>query len=568
MEINYKEPSLSYSKKLHSISNELRRPYSDFIDSLSQENSQNIDWWVTEVSSRNTMADDLFLQCCHLVLLQRLILGNQEEAVLVNFPGKLVFTIQNYLKKNKNLGNTKILFKDIQKNNKYYGLDPLLDIAHSLFHHVLKAVACFVIPIEKNMILQPITLVDTFIFKDSFKGPTYKDRYFPGLMEALNESEKKKLYFYPTFYGIKNYFKIVREIKMSDQNFLLKESSLKFSDYFFAYSHFLRCKKLKLENLKFFEFDLTAIIRSKIWSYAFRYNTLEALLLYRVASRFKQKTIIIERVIDWFENQVIDHGSNFGFRKSFPEARIIGYQGYISPHFYLGLFPTQIERKSRVLPTEIAVIGKKQIAATKEFDKFLDVKVAPAFRFFRIWQKAENKNSMRQKVFLIALPIHPQESNRLLKMLEDADFNEINNIKFVIKFHPAVKHRTLNLKFKSPNVEWELLNDSLHQSIHQWLNQCSGFVTSSLTPCIEALVKGVPVIVVNNLSGPNLHSIPDSIPRELWQLCCSAEELSDAVKTCTHISSAEKIERIEKGVKIRKGYFEKVTAENIRKFLV
>ena len=83
--------------------------------------------------------------------------------------------------------------------------------------------------------------------------------------------------------------------------------------------------------------------------------------------RLSQKKLQIKKIVNWFENQIVDKGWNFGFRKYFPNSDIIGYQGFLFYGQYLNTFPSQEEFNSKVIPKKVYVISKKYIKLRKEF---------------------------------------------------------------------------------------------------------------------------------------------------------------------------------------------------------
>ena len=92
-------------------------------------------------------------------------------------------------------------------------------------------------------------------------------------------------------------------------------------------------------------------------------------------------------------------------------------------------------------------------------------------------------------------------------------------------------------------------------------------ISSASSACMETLAKGIPVIVVGNNSGLTHNPIPETIISDIWRLCYTPQEITDAVKFY-QTRSPEKIkEHEEAGRRIRKEYFEPVTREGVREFL-
>ena len=89
----------------------------------------------------------------------------------------------------------------------------------------------------------------------------------------------------------------------------------------------------------------------------------------------------------------------------------------------------------------------------------------------------------------------------------------------------------------------------------------------SSSTSMETLSKGIPVIIVGNIHGLTHNSIPETITSDIWRLCYSAQEISDAVQFYQTRSVNKIMEHEEEGRRIREDYFEPVTRGGVRKFL-
>jgi hypothetical protein len=92
-------------------------------------------------------------------------------------------------------------------------------------------------------------------------------------------------------------------------------------------------------------------------------------------------------------------------------------------------------------------------------------------------------------------------------------------------------------------------------------------ISSMSSTCLEAMAKGIPVIVVGNRFGLTHNPIPEAVQGDLFRLCFTRKELADAIKTF-HSRSQEEVRKQERiGIKIREEFFEPVTVEGVRHFL-
>ena len=69
----------------------------------------------------------------------------------------------------------------------------------------------FKLPRKNNIPSSKITLVDNFIFKDSFaKDGYFYDRYYSGFEKFLSIEEQNQVWFSPTLIDIKNPFDFIK----------------------------------------------------------------------------------------------------------------------------------------------------------------------------------------------------------------------------------------------------------------------------------------------------------------------------------------------------------------------
>ena len=68
----------------------------------------------------------------------------------------------------------------------------------------------------------------------------------------------------------------------------------------------------------------------------------------------------IYKSFNWFENQIIDKGWNYGFRKYFPKNQLnsYGYQDFNKHFNLLSNSPSKLEKSSKVIPNKIIIISK------------------------------------------------------------------------------------------------------------------------------------------------------------------------------------------------------------------
>ena len=86
-------------------------------------------------------------------------------------------------------------------------------------------------------------------------------------------------------------------------------------------------------------------------------GSIEGLLRYRFARRLKEAGVKLKRIVEWFENQEIDHGAVSGWLTFHPDTKVVGYQGFLASNNYLCMFPLEVERALGLLPHVVGVMG-------------------------------------------------------------------------------------------------------------------------------------------------------------------------------------------------------------------
>jgi hypothetical protein len=552
------------SRAIDDIAEEIRDDYVNYLIKIGAGKEKNINWWVLNFVSRSTLISPLFSNICYLVLLKRnLDSGHVYDGIATDS-----YAIKNILRKFRTRYgySFKVIYKG--KSLCMQTLSRLYTYFKVATHYFLRWIFANRTRIyqKKVDLNEPITLLDVFILGNSFKDGLFIDRYYPGLLEHVNSSQKKHIYYIPTFYGIKNYKKIFLEARKSEENFLFKEDYLGIKDYFSALLYPLQTIKFKIDDSEFKGFDLAPLIKEEISNDRVSNSSIYGLLNYIFVRKLKKSNVKIETVVNWFENQSIDHGFNLGFNKYYPAVRLIGYQGFPLANNYLSLFPTNQERENEVIPKEIYVMGKGYTDLVKKFCPDLIVKIAPAFRFSGIWKERLISNFNQGKfTILVALPILYNEAENVIEtVLEASKLYKINDCNFFIKPHPTQNIKSLANKWNKrlpPGFEFV---DGDFNSI---IEKSNVLISCTSNTCLETIARGIPVIVIGSKIGLTQLVIPRDIKQDIWKLCYTAEEVSEAIMFYQGIKG-EMIDRYKKfGEEIREKYFEPVTESGVRRLL-
>ena len=560
--------SIQQATKIEQIAKSIRHSFTDFIRELSEPHKSNLDWWVEGPASRNTFSSPLFHYCCSLVLVQNYL----DEKIYISeiivdsraFKQIVKDVLDNYGE------STPVIFqnkrkKDLKTNLKSL-LGPLYYIIISLyrnFFYFYQARITRFLGHDSAQAEGPLVLIDTFVLP----GFIENDRNYTGLEDNLTEEEQKYVYFVPTLFGFatSEYFSVFQKLRKSSRNFLIKEDYLKVWDYFFAFGHIWRIWKLKIPHVRFNQVDFSILVKEELHSLNGLGSAILALLNYRFSFRLFQTGVRIRRVINWFENQVHDKGWNAGFQQFFPKIECIGFQGFITSSHYLCSYPTEFEHQNGLLPSEIAVIGEGHVNSRKEFFPNLKVNVVPAFRFHCVWKERNYFPDSEYFTVLIALPILLEEASMILRMMAQS-LEQLHSpkLRIWIKPHPANSTHQIKQAFSEM---WPKQFIFVKGTFNEFVEKSDLLLGNISSSSVEALAKGVPVIIIGNPNGLTHNPIHKSIKEDIWCLCKSSKELSDGIKFFQNRDHNTIENHLAISRQIRKDFFTPVTFNSARKFL-
>jgi hypothetical protein len=582
IEINKSKLDLRFEGKLDSetsllfntISNEKRSGFNNFIAELSEPNIDNVDWWLEGPASRNTLSSPLFHRYCCLFLVLNLIENNK-------FNYKAIIIDSEEFKQT---------LSQVLNDNRIFNINFILDKKSSYFKRsfikkifLIPALYCKIFLrfiIAKSTRRKPILIETTspIVLIDTFMMPAYtdSDRWYGSLWKSMTQYQRNSVWFVPTIIltNISEFFGVYKRLRKNERNFLIKEDYLNFSDILFAFGVRKRLRRVKITTLKVAGYDFSAIVKSELLNNRDVLTVVEALLLYRFIERLSKTSVKIRLSIDWFEGQSMDKAWSLGFYNFFPESKRIGFRAFESYPFYLCSYPIQIEKRAGVIPQVFAVQGKATIATVQEFLPNADVIVVPSFRSDHVWGTSINYSdfSGNHEVFhvLVTLPIKMitaiQILTELLNIIPCLSIYNKKKIDFIIKVHPA---STVNKEFDKLVINFPsnfLLTKE--KSFPKLIEKTDLLISEASSTCLEALARGIPVVVIQNKEGLTYNPIPSIIPSHLYMNTLSSKELKFAIEKYLNLTPKEKENQRESSIWVRDNYFEPITIQGINKLLM
>jgi len=549
----------AHAARLDAVAAELRRPYVEFVSRLGAPFGADLDWWVTPLASRNTYVCPLFRRLCQVELARRLVAAGGISELLVDTPA-MAGLLREALPRGVDVRAALTPWR--WRLRATAGLFRRFGAA--LYACAGRYFAARLLPARRARPAEPITLVDTFLYPESLRDGRFHDRHYPGMIGQLGEDERRRVYWAPVFYRVRNPVSLFRRLRACRDNLLLAEDYLRLGDYVHALGHFRRGRRT-LPECDFLGLRIGPLLREAQAEAFGGSGSIEGLLRHRFARRLREAGVRPLRVVEWFENQEIDHGAVSGWLTFHPQAEVIGYQGFLASPNYLCMFPTEAERALGLLPHAVGVMGPALAEAAREFCAGLAVIVAPAFRFAALWRLPEGKPRHDGTTLLVSLPLEIGETRQILEMLGLALGSEpaFRDWRVRVKPHPAFPRRLLEAGDRmGRETGWTLVEGDLDAL----LEEADCLVGSASSACVQAVVHGVPAAVVGGRARPTLNPIPDWVDAALWTVCHGAEDLREALARQARDDDARTRLR-ETGAAVRERLFRSVTPVAVRELL-
>lgn len=545
---------------LEVVAETVRLPFIELMDRIGAAQGANLDWWVTPLASRNTYACPLYLRLCQLVLARRLIQAGEIGEVVTDSPA-LAAAVAVIARRGVCVSMARSVWR--ARLSRVFGV--FYRYAGALYHVVCQFLfSRLVLSRRTTLPSDRIILIDTFIYVDSCADGQLHDRHYPGMTDHLDVTERNQVFFVPSYYRVRNYARFFRGLREVRRNLILKEDVLHLSDYLFALGHPFRLRWPK-GQLDFLGMDVGPLVREALADCFAGSGAIEGLLRYRFAQRLKEKDIRPLRIIEWFENQEVDHGANAGWRTFFPDTLVVGYQGFLASRHYLSVFPLTKEVTLRLVPNRVAVIGQGLVVPVREFCPELKVDVAPAFRFSAVWRERINEPNPSWFTVLVTLSLISEESRTILNLAAHAACQAQGGKpwRFWVKSHPASRRsETARIAAALPQG-FEMMSDDFEKL----LDRSDALVSAASSTGAHAIARGVPIAVVGQRGGLVQNPIPVFTDTSLWAVCYSATDLRQTLSRYADADLSEIAHWRDLGRQFRERTFEPVTRKSVRRFL-
>jgi hypothetical protein len=557
-------------QEFNAMASEIKDDFSTYIDTISKGKASSVDWWVTALAGRDPFGTFVFQEACYALYAEKIMrngvvseivcCSRELKRVIEKFPSagaKIKISARSRVE--TRLGGKEFLHSLARSpSGLLAGAIALGQTARFLAAAVRKHLAARASRREGQPVLDSgsLRLLDVFVFRDSFPGGTFETRHYRSLTQLIPANWA----YLPNFIDVDNFRNAFRYMRRNRPPFIVKQDFLRFADYAWAIGHLVRIHSLKRLPL-FKSVDLSPILQ-RYYIHDGLAAKYEALLNYRLAKRLRERSVGIELILDWFENQKVDKAQNLGFKRWYPGVPIVGYTVPYVSEYAMYLQPTRVERSSGVIPGIIGVTGRGAEEFVKHYDKALPTILVPAFGYTHVWEK-RNHTSEGSSI-VVALPLTTNKTLEVLHLINEALTRAPGGLTWHIKPHPLSNRAAVKNFLKNEGVAGPFM--VVEESIDQLLDRAAILISSGSSVVLEAMARGIPVIIVGSQAELTHDPAVGVAPGTLLHICYSARQLVNLVEQLSHPGEEGHEEMSGIGHGIREECFEPVNESTLSAF--
>lgn len=299
------------------------------------------------------------------------------------------------------------------------------------------------------------------------------------------------------------------------------------------------------------------------WSIAIRHSVVARILIV-VGDRMASRGIRPRLYLDWFENQPLDKGMQIAFSYPGSSTETVAVRQYFPAENVVSFFSSSGEVARGVVPRVNWACGRRTAELFARHDLSGIYRAVPALRYSHLYTEQEPLPAGDQLVLFLTSGLDESLTilNLVFARIEQslAHFDSIR-----VKTHQALKTDIVTLankrwpQIRNLAVTWE------NGASSELLQSAALVLTAGSSVAIEALCRGVPVVLTGRTAGLDVNPLED-IDSDAWRSAYSPEDFASLLKNW--LPGLPPIaERRAAGLKLRAEYFEPVTEDGMRVFL-
>ncbi len=551
---------LNYSKQLQSLALKWRNPYLDWLTELGKQNN-NLTWWSSSISERNTYGDSLYHSICYLQIgLDLLKVKTHPLLVVVESRAVLCALARHPAMR----GRVRVFHScmSLLKNTLKWPASWVLYFLDGLQASIdacitRRGLASIPLRTEKPRVLIHSCMDDSYFGNDG----TPHDRYFGNLAIELR-CRGYDVMTMPWLYNLKrSRRKAFAWFRLYPNQYLIPEDFYSFLDYVWAAGIVMRQMFLLSGCYTFQNMDITLLVREARWRQSHRIGAAQFVLYYRLIEKLSRSGMNLDVFIDTFENMIAEKPQVMGFQKYMPGVKTVGFQHGIETYpLMLCLFTTLEEAAFAPHPDVIICNSPHMLARMTQMGfPIQKLRVGPSLRYQHLMGDFPLPATEPNKI-LVILPLGADNVAEMMDLLHQS-FSDPEGIEFWLKPHPMFSRKELQKAIGLLPSHFSLVEGNMDL----WLSRASCTVVTASTSALEAALTGVPVVLIGRETDFDLNPLawfPEFAPP-----IHSPHELREHVLRCLNMSQTERDGLRIWAQKLRKRAISPITDETVTAFV-
>ena len=384
--------------------------------------------------------------------------------------------------------------------------------------------------------------IDIDIFRET---NSYEDRYYGNVLDRLPEDVQKRC-FYQVIYLLIPKKKVVENIVQNTKYKLVYLwDFLRPSDYFSA---FLNTRKKFPKTMMSYEvegYDMTPLLK-RVSDDSETFYYFLAHLYPKVVEGMKRSGLALHLFIDWFENQAFDKSLHWAMNKYYKDVPVHAYMGLMADTKVNPItIATNAELNCNIAPKRIFVCNEalRQLYVQSGYKG--EVNLAPFYRSQKVW-KLEKEHKKEGTKFHLFVPFGifigevMYKSRLIASFLKDcADMD----IQVSIKMHPSNDASILrNLFGNDSRVE------IVSGDFYEHLSKADAVIASNSSTTFEALSCGIPALYFIDPDNKYCLNQPDKVDDCMWYTVKDSTSFRNAISSIMSIPE-NKMEKLSNEIK-------------------
>lgn len=411
-------------------------------------------------------------------------------------------------------------------------------------------------------------LIDTYLHGTDLSATgAFQDRYFPGLAQwYLARGIKAAMYPFLFRVRFRDLPGVYRAISRSDIPMAPFERFVGPLDLLWALGQSINRATMRRSGCSPLDgIDMSPLL--PIPGFVAATSAFMPLLMLRAPERMGRRGIRPACVLDWHEDQPIDKATAYGFLHTSEPTRVIGMRQYIPVPNYLSEYSTPAELAGGLAPVEHWVCGPALPRLLDAYASGTRYRVVPALRFAHLFEEAPA--GADKSDLLILLTHSVSESVQILALALESLDKCHNFVRIVVKPQPNVPKTAAAIRSMAERRWPQLLRAEQvvwsSEPMPQLLARARLVVSSGTSAALESVCRGVPVIMVGNVSG--LDAVPLAyVDERIWRLVYDRNEFLAALASLIDETLLPTSVCAEIANRTRSEYFMPTTESTMREF--